>query len=61
MKNILCVLLVLLLPLTGHTQNATALGRAVNELAREDVMKHATLSVCVYNLDKQSQVYAYNS
>ena len=61
MRNILYILFVFLLPLTGHTQNHSALSKAVNELAREDVMKHATLSVCVYNVDKQSQVYAYNS
>ncbi len=49
------------MPLAGRTQNNAALGRAVSELAKEDAMKHATLSVSVYNLDKKSSVYSYNA
>ncbi|MBP5548374.1 MAG: D-alanyl-D-alanine carboxypeptidase/D-alanyl-D-alanine-endopeptidase [Bacteroidales bacterium] len=42
-------------------QNTSALGKAVSDLSKEEVMKHATLSVCVYNLDKKTLVYSYNS
>lgn len=55
------VVILLLLPFSGRTQNNGALTKAVNELAREDVMKHATFSVCVYNIDKKSNVYSYNA
>ena len=42
-------------------QNTTALNKAVTDLSKEEALKHASLGVCVYNVDKKSQVYAYNS
>ncbi|MBP5190094.1 MAG: D-alanyl-D-alanine carboxypeptidase/D-alanyl-D-alanine-endopeptidase [Bacteroidales bacterium] len=48
-------------PLIAVAQNTAGVAKVVNDLAKEDVMKHATLSVSVYNVDKKSQVYAYNS
>ena len=45
----------------ANCQNTAALQKAVNDLAKEPAMKHASLSVSVYNLQNKSQVYAYNS
>jgi D-alanyl-D-alanine carboxypeptidase/D-alanyl-D-alanine-endopeptidase (penicillin-binding protein 4) len=45
----------------SHAQNTAALQKAVTDLSKEASMKHASLSVCVYNLQSKSQVYAYNS
>lgn len=65
--KILFVFPLLLVSLAlAHGQNTKfvkidALAKAVNDLAREEVMRHASLSVSVYSLDKKSQVYAYNS
>ena len=47
--------------LTVQAQNSAVLGKAVGDLVKEDVMKHASLSVCVYNADKKTQLYSYNS
>ena len=43
------------------SQNTSVLSKTVSDLAGEDVMKHASLSVCVYDIDKKSMVYSYNS
>lgn len=45
----------------SYAQNTAALQKAVNDLAKETSMKHASLSVCVYDMESKSQVYAYNS
>lgn len=61
-KKISTVILFLFsITLISFGQNTAALSRAVNELAGEDAVKHGTLSVCVYNVNKKSQLYAYNS
>ena len=61
-KKISTVILFLFsITLVSFSQNTAALSRAVNELAGEDAVKHGTLSVCVYNVNKKSQLYAYNS
>lgn len=44
-----------------QAQNTAALQKTVTDLSKEASMKHASLSVCVYNLQNKSQVYAYNS
>lgn len=44
-----------------NCQNTTSLQKVVNDLAKEPAMKHASLSVCVYDMERKSQVYAYNS
>lgn len=46
---------------SAMAQNTAALSKSVLELARENDMKHASLSVCVYNIDRNSEVYSYNS
>lgn len=51
----------LILPLLTMAQNTASLSRTVNDLAKEDAMKHAVLAVSVYNVDKKTQVYSYNS
>ncbi len=50
-----------LMPQHLTAQNTTSLAKSINELMRESSMKHASLSVCVYNIDKSSEVYSYNS
>lgn len=44
-----------------HAQNTTALQKAVADLAKDPAMKHASLSVCVYDMQTKSPVYAHNS
>lgn len=44
-----------------HAQNTTALQKAVADLAKDPAMRHASLSVCVYDMQSKNQVYAYNS
>ena len=46
---------------SSMAQNTAALNKAVTDLSKEEALKHASLGVCVYNVDKKSQVYAYNS
>ena len=65
-RNILAVLatinlIILTAPGIAHSQNTIQLSKSVTELARENDMRHASLSVCVYNVDKKSEVYSYNS
>ncbi len=63
MKKLFLVLLLSvcsLLPMV-RAQQTTALAKAVNDLVKDEAMKHASLSVSVYNIDKHSSVYAYNS
>ena len=55
------VFLFLMISFAASSQNNAAVAKVVNDLAREESMKHATLSVSVYNVDRKSQVYAYNS
>lgn len=42
-------------------QNTSQLSRTVSDLANDAALKHANLSVCVYNMDKKTCVYSYNS
>lgn len=42
-------------------QNTAALQKAVNDLTKDAAMKHASLSVCVYDMQSKKEVYAYNS
>jgi len=42
-------------------QNTAALQKAVSDLATEHAMRHATLAVSVYKVDKGTQLYAHNS
>lgn len=44
-----------------HAQNTAALQKAVTDLTKEATMKHASLSVCVYDLQSKNPVYEYNS
>ena len=44
-----------------HAQNVSSLNKAVSEIEAEEDMGHATLSVCVYNMDKQSVVYSHEA
>lgn len=65
-RYISILILFILVALYAHAQagkpmRTDALAKAVNDLVREDVMRHASLSVSVYSLDKKQQLYAYNS
>ncbi len=52
---------LLVAPFVASSQNNAVVAKAVNDLVKEEAMKHATLSVSVYNVDRKTQVYAYNS
>ena len=45
----------------AHAQNTSQLSRTVSELSKEAALKHANLSVCVYNMDKNTCIYSFNS
>lgn len=62
MKNATTIILFLFTAIAvSFGQNTAALGRAVNELVKDDALKHGTLAVSVYNIDKKTQVYAHNA
>ena len=62
MKYVKIIFLALLaLSATTKAQNTAALNKTVNDLSKEEEMKHATLSVAVYNIDKRTAVYSYNA
>lgn len=63
MKKTLLIIsfFLIFIPTLSHGQNSTAVSKAVNELVKDEAMKHATLAVNVYNIGKRSQVYAYNA
>lgn len=46
---------------TVSAQNKNELDRVVNELRKDPSLKHASLSVEVYNISKNSSVYSYDS
>lgn len=48
-----------LVPLMAQT--GASLSKTVADISREPALKHASLSVCVYDIDKKSEVYAFNS
>lgn len=57
----LLVILTILAPTVTRAQSTDVLGKEVVALCREGIMKHASLSVSVYNIDKKTPVYSYNS
>ena len=63
MKRLLIpiLLLTLSLPFLSQAQQTAALAKAVTDLSKDDAMKHASLSVAVYNISKRSAVYTYNA
>ena len=52
--------IVLFAAATLSAQQSAALERKVLEIQRDPAFRHGTLSVCVYNVSKGRQVYAYN-
>lgn len=52
---------LLLLPMCANAQNTDALAKAVNDLSREESLKHATLAVSVYKIDSQKELFSFNS
>ena len=60
-KSILYIVsFLLLLPVGGKAQNVDALSKAVNDLSREESLKHATLAVSVYKIDSKKEVFSFN-
>lgn len=45
----------------ASAQNIAALSKTVGEVSSEPALRHATLAVSVYDLDKKTEVYAFNS
>lgn len=52
--------IVLFAAATLSAQQSASLERKVLEIQRDPAFRHGTLSVCVYNVSKGRQVYAYN-
>jgi len=42
-------------------QSTAALGKVVTDLTNDEALRHATFSVCVYNIDKRTCVYQHNA
>jgi len=61
-KSFLAILLLtsVLLPF-AQAQKTAALAKVVTDLAKDEALKHASLSVAVYNIDNRSSVYTYNA
>ena len=57
----LFLLIASTISLSLNAQNTAALSRMVSDLAKEEALVHSNLSVCVYNVDKKTPVYQYNS
>lgn len=53
--------MLLTMSLGAWSQNSNALAMAVKNLSAEESMKHANLSVSVYNMDKKTSIYSYNA
>lgn len=61
-KTLLIISIVSLFNLhISFAQNTDELKKAVNSLIGESSMKHASLSVCVYDMQNKKEVYSYNS
>jgi len=61
-KSFLIILFALYSIIPQVTAQSTAsLAKAVNDLAKDEALRHASLSVSVYNIDKHSSIYAYNA
>ncbi|MBQ0016744.1 MAG: D-alanyl-D-alanine carboxypeptidase/D-alanyl-D-alanine-endopeptidase [Bacteroidales bacterium] len=59
--NVILSLIACLLSIAATAQNTSELDKTVLDLSRDNAMRHATLSVCVYNMTQHRNVYAYNS
>lgn len=57
MKKILTYLFILFTPILSHAQRVIDLDKTVNELLKDPYFKHASLSVSVYNINKNTFVY----
>lgn len=61
-KSILSLLIMVsILPLCSLAQNKDALDEVVRDLAQDESMVHASLSVCVHNVTHNSVVYTYEA
>ena len=61
-KTLLIISIISLFNLhISFAQNTDELKKAVNNLIGESSMKHASLSVCVYDMQNKKEVYSYNS
>ncbi len=51
---------VAITPYTAKSQSTANLQKIVSDISKEDALKHGTLAVSVYSLDKKSSVYGFN-
>lgn len=56
MRRILTYLILLVAPILAHSQRVIDLDKTVNELLKDPYFKHASLSVSVYNINKNTFV-----
>ena len=55
------LLIAIALISTANAQNASQLGRVVNDVQKSSGMRNASLSVCVYNITQNKPVYTYDA
>lgn len=60
-KRLVLTWVLTMLTFGAWAQNSAALATAVKNLSAEETMKHASISVAVYNMDKKTSIYSYNS
>ena len=63
MKKTISLLSLLILTLCPalQAQNIAGLSKVVDEVRKDAALKHASLSVCVYNMDTKKPIYTYNA
>lgn len=61
MKRHIAIIAFCCLSFSLLAQNTASLDKSVQDLSRDESLRHATLAVSVYSVDKKKEIYGFNS